>query len=170
MNMRTTMIDLSPITKHKLLIIMKCKYLFFYLISFILLAACEKENETKISRNNSDESHNFGQNCMNCHISAGSGEGWFTVAGSLYDSTKANPYSNGTVKFTTEANGLGTIVKTIENDSNGNFYTTEPINFGNGLYVGVYGINGEQKLMGSKIVNGSCNSCHGNSSDKIWIE
>lgn len=151
---------------------MKISYLILALFTFILLSACEKENEneTKISWNNTDESHNSGQNCMSCHISGGGGEGWFTVAGSLYDKTQINAYPNGSVKITTEPNGAGTLVKTIENDSKGNFFTTESIDFGSGLYVGVYGTSGKQKFMSSKITNGSCNSCHGNSTDKIWIE
>lgn len=151
---------------------MKINYLIIALFSFILFTACEKENEneTKISKNNTDESHNLGQNCMSCHVSGGSGEGWFTVAGSMYDNSQTNPYPNGSVKVTTEPNGLGTTVQTIEIDSKGNFYTTETIDFGSGLYVGVFGTNGEQKFMSSKITNGNCNSCHGNTTDKIWIE
>jgi len=37
--------------------------------------ACEKDenelNETKISKYHANESHNFGQNCMACHVSGG---------------------------------------------------------------------------------------------------
>jgi hypothetical protein len=151
---------------------MKKCYLFITWFSFILFAACEKENEneTKISQNYSDESHNFGQNCMSCHVSGGSGEGWFTVAGSLFDYMQTNPYSNGSVKFTTLPNGTGLPVKTIEVDSKGNFYTTEEMDFGNGLFVGVFGRNGEEKFMNAKITDGACINCHGLSTEKIWIE
>ncbi len=151
---------------------MKINYFIIAMFSFILFTACEKENEneTKISRNNSTESHNLGQNCMNCHESGGDGEGWFTIAGSLYNKSATRGYPNGSVKFTTLPGGDGTIVKTLEIDSKGNFYTTETINFGSGLYVGVFGTNGEQKFMASKVTNGTCNSCHGSSTDKIWIE
>ncbi len=151
---------------------MKFNHLIIALISFTLITACENddENETLISRNNTDESHYFGQNCMNCHLQGGSGEGWFTFAGSLYDNSKNNPYPNGLVKITTEPNGAGTQVKTIEIDSKGNFYTTEIIDFGNNLYLGVFGRDGEQIYKSSKITSGSCNSCHGNTSDIIWIE
>ena len=151
---------------------MKKKYLTIALFTFILFTACEKENEneTKISQNNTDESHNLGQNCMTCHVSGGDGEGWFTLAGSLYDKSKISAYPNGSVKLTTEPNGSGTLVNTIENDRKGNFYTTQTIDFGDGLYVGVFGTNGEQKFMPSKITTGACNSCHGNTTDKLWIE
>ncbi len=151
---------------------MKIIYLSIALFTFILFTACEKENEneTKISQNNTDESHNLGQNCMNCHVSGGNGEGWFTVAGSLYDKSKLNAYPNGSVKLSTGPKGSGTLVNVIEIDRKGNFYTTQTIDFGDGLYVGVYGTNGEQKFMSSKITTGECNSCHGNTTDKLWIE
>ncbi len=60
---------------------------------FIISQACEEnenegENKSKISSFNSTESHNTGQNCMECHIAGGDGEGWFTAAGTVYDSTK----------------------------------------------------------------------------------
>lgn len=149
---------------------MNLNYLIIVLFSLVFLTACENENETKISKNNTAESHNNGQNCMSCHVSGGSGEGRFTIAGSVYNNTKNTAYPNGTVKLFTQANGSGTIVKTIETDSKGNFYTTESVSFSDGLYVGVYGTNGEQKFMTSKISNGACNSCHGSTTEKIWIE
>jgi hypothetical protein len=137
-----------------------------------LFAACEKENgnETLISSNNDDESHKMGENCMNCHVQGGSGEGWFNVAGTLYNSAQTSTYPNGTVKFFAEPNGVGTAIKEVEIDSKGNFYTTENIDFGNGLYVGVFGTNGEQKFMVTTVSTGACNSCHGITTDKIWIE
>lgn len=154
---------------------MKNIYLYLAISTIILLSACEKENEneneneTKISRNNTSQSHNLGQNCMSCHLSGGNGEGWFKVAGSIYNTTQSSAYSNGSIKITTEPNGEGTLIKTIEIDNKGNFYTTETINFGNGLYVSVYGTGSEQKFMSSKITNGACNNCHGNTTDKICL-
>jgi hypothetical protein len=52
-------------------------------------------------------------------------------------------------------------------DAFGNFYTTENIDFGNGLYASVEG-NSSTKNMVSSITTGQCNSCHGISTDKIW--
>jgi hypothetical protein len=125
---------------------MKC-YLIGILIVFLLIS-CENEdgNETVISKNNTAKSHRTGDNCMDCHIQGGDGEGWFTVAGSLFDDTPEKTYINGTVKLTTESDGGGEIVHTIEADNNGNFFTTETIHFSNGLYVGVYGMNGEKTI------------------------
>jgi hypothetical protein len=102
------------------------------IITFFMLAvSCEKEdgNETNISSYDATESHNTGEVCMQCHISGGDGEGWFTAAGSIYN-LQSTIFPNATVRFYTGQDGTGTLVKTIEADANGNFYTTEDINFG----------------------------------------
>lgn len=146
------------------------------IFSMFILISCEnedsdeyEENEVKISNFNDDDSHKNGQNCMSCHSSGGSGEGWFNVAGSVYDSSKQNPYPNAVVKLYSEANELGTLIKLIEVDGNGNFYSTESVDFGNGLFVSVTDTNGNSKIMNSSISSGECNSCHGDSFDNIWV-
>ncbi len=152
----------------------KERVLIFVIIVFAMLGfqACEKEgseNEANISAYNSTSSHHMGQECMNCHQAGGSGEGWFIVAGTVYDNAKTNTYPNATVKLYTGTNGSGDLVATIEVDGNGNFYTTENVNFGSGLYPVVEGSAGT-KAMNSSITTGNCNSCHGNSVNKIWVE
>jgi hypothetical protein len=144
--------------------------------SVLILFSCENddndeygENEVKISSFNDDDSHKNGQNCMSCHTSGGKGEGWFNVAGSVYDSSKQNPYPNAVVKLFSEPNESGSLIKLIEVDGNGNFYTTESINFGNGLYVSVTDKNGNSKVMNAPISTGQCNSCHGVNFDNIWV-
>jgi len=142
----------------------------FFIIGLIAMNACKKENErndTKISSNGKSESHNMGQNCMNCHKSGGSGDGWFNIAGTVYDSLKVSTLVNSSVKLYTEPNGAGTLKYTIQVDAKGNFYTTENIDFGTGLYPSASGSN-TTKYMGSSITMGQCNSCHGVSTDKIW--
>lgn len=148
---------------------------FIVCIAFVLIS-CETEDnddygetEVKISSYNDDDSHKNGQNCMSCHSSGGSGEGWFNVAGSVYDSSKINPYPNAVVKLYSEPNESGTLIKLIEVDGKGNFYTTERINFENELYVSVTDTNGNSKIMNSPISTGACNSCHGTSFDNIWV-
>ena len=143
----------------------------FTVIGLVSVQSCEKEeeNETKISSYSSSESHNNGQNCMSCHVSGGEGESLFIAAGSVYDSTLTQPLANATVKLYSEPNGTGSLVATIEVDKNGNFYTTENIDFGAGLYPAVKGPT-LTKYMGSKISNGQCNSCHGVTNDKIWTK
>ncbi len=143
------------------------------LAGFVLFTACEKENEgneTKISQFNSDESHNAGQNCMLSHVSGGEGEGWFTVAGTIYDSSLSAPAQNATVTLTTAASGGGTVVATLEADQLGNFYTTENVSFAEGLYAMIEGEGGTKKYMSSSLSSGKCNSCHGSTVEKLSID
>jgi len=136
------------------------------------LISCEDdddENESNISTYNSSESHKAGQDCMNCHTSGGPGEGWFSIAGTVYDSTLNDVYPNATVKIYTEPNGAGTLKSTVAVDRNGNFYTTESIDFGSGIYVLVEG-DLETKYMITPITTGRCNSCHGVTTSKIWTK
>lgn len=140
------------------------------LSTMVLSQSCEKEeNETKISSCNDTESHKIGQDCMNCHYSGGSGEGWFTIAGTVYDSLKTSPYPNATIKLFSAPNETGNLIGTIEVDGLGNFYTTNQIEFGNGLYTSVSG-NTTTRHMVTPITSGQCNSCHGQSADRIWIK
>lgn len=140
--------------------------------SMLFIMACEKEgdgNETKISYNNLTESHQTGKECMSCHQPGGSGEGWFIVAGTVYDELKETPYPNAIIKIYTGPQGSGELVSTIEVDGKGNFYSTENINFDTGLYTLVES-NTSTRHMASKITNGNCNSCHGNNHERIWID
>jgi len=140
------------------------------IVAIVAIHSCEdNENETKISSYNSTESHNAGQNCMSCHTSGGSGEGWFTVAGTIYDSTKAVTYPNATVGLYTGPEGTGSLIMEIEVDGLGNFYTTESIDFGTGLYTLVEG-SLVTKHMNSKLSTGQCSTCHGASTDRIWVK
>lgn len=145
----------------------------YLLIILIGVGSCEKGddegNESMVSMNYETESHNAGKDCMDCHKSGGSGEGWFTVAGTVYDNEKTSTYPNALIRLKTGPDGSGEIIKEIEVDGLGNFYTTQNINFGDGLYVEVIG-NENTKAMGSKINNGRCNSCHGASIEKIWVK
>ena len=149
--------------------------LFFMSISVILIESCKKkedegnENETKISSFGDTESHNMGQNCMSCHKSGGTGEGWFNVAGTVYDSLKTNTYPNTIIKLYSEPNGAGMLKHTIQVDGKGNFYTTANIDFGSGLYPAVVSNSGV-KYMSSATTTGTCVSCHGVSTDKIWAK
>lgn len=138
----------------------------------LLFIACTKNegNEKKVSTFSADDSHNNGQNCMSCHVSKGGGEGWFTAAGSVYkqDLISANP--GCTINLYSEPNGAGTLKATLQVDKIGNFYTTETIDWGRGLYPSVKNGTGTEKFMSSKISTGACQSCHGATTDKIWID
>ena len=145
--------------------------LFSLFAGLMIICACEKEgeNETKISANGHSESHNMGQNCMSCHRQGGEGEGWFIAAGTVYDESKTGTLPNGTIVLYSGPDGSGTIAYTLEVDANGNFYTTENIDFGSGLYPAAVGAQ-TTKYMVSAVTSGQCNSCHGDSTDKIWTK
>lgn len=144
-------------------------FLFGIVALGVSLVRCDKfekpENKTQISEHGSnksvDDDHQFnGQNCMNCHYSEGRGEGWFTLAGSvlgnnnqavvhLYDDIAPDPFMN------------------IEVDAVGNFYTTDPIDFSNGVNVSIEDDSGVIHYMGDKIYTGQCNLCHGITTPKL---
>lgn len=135
----------------------------------IILQSCQKEgeNETKISSNGAKVSHQMGENCMDCHKQGGTGEGWFKIAGTIYDITKTSTYPNATVKLYTGVNGTGTLKYTIQVDALGNFYSTENVDFGTGLYPSVQG-GTTKKYMSLVVTFGQCNNCHQVSLGRIW--
>ena len=143
--------------------------LFLCSIIGLTFVRCDKwvtpENETNISSHGDDDSvdgdHQFnGHNCMNCHYTEGRGEGWFSLAGTV---TGTNNFGivNVSEGFAEPPN------KTIEVDAEGNFYTTETIDFSNGLYVSIVDDAGNTKSMSGKIYTGQCNLCHGVTTPKL---
>ena len=138
-------------------------------IAFFSFQSCKKnKSETNISSYNESESHNMGQNCMNCHKSGGDGKGWFQVAGTVYDTLLSKTNPNTTVQLYTDSKGTN-LKYTVQVDALGNFYTTETIDYGSGLYPVVVGKT-ISKHMSSPVTSGQCNSCHGVSTDKIWTK
>lgn len=133
------------------------------------IGSCNKggKNEHKVSSYNDNESHNAGEDCMSCHKQGGEGEGWFNSAGTVYNELQTMVYPNCTIKFYTGANGTGTLKYTIEVDGKGNYYTTDEIDFGSGLYPVVTSTNGT-KYMSTSISSGNCVSCHGGTSNRVW--
>lgn len=127
---------------------------------------CHNDN---ISAAGSNKSHNKGQNCMQCHRSNGEGEGCFVAAGTVYNSSMMNTVNSGKVDFYTGPNETGTLKQTIFIDAKGNFYTTAKFN-PEGLYPVVTGPTGNKKMMGSSLASGECNSCHGSSTDNLWVD
>jgi hypothetical protein len=116
------------------------------------------ENVERISEHGLTLSHTDdrrGTDCMTCHTN-------YTIAGTVYDLGLEDFYADATLYFYTEPNGGGRLVETLQVDGNGNFYTTQNINFGTGLYPVVESTDGNDlQFMPSSIVNGACNSCHG---------
>lgn len=117
-----------------------------------------------------DGSDQMSGNCMNCHGPNGNGEGCFTVGGTVYDSTQSVRNPNAVVMFYTLPNGRGQLVATLDVDGSGNFYTTAVISFGSGLYPAVASkTSSKVQYMPTSTVSGACNSCHGITNAKIWV-
>ena len=119
----------------------------------------EGKNVTKISINNDTKSHRVGEDCISCHASGDTGKGRFSASGTVYKSDKTTAYPNGTVKLYSAANQGGTLVKSIQVDGLGNFYTTESISFSSGLYP-VVEYNGQTNTMQRTTTSGRCYTCH----------
>ncbi len=141
----------------------KALVLFACAIVGLTLVRCDKwvrpDNSTQISTHGDDESidddHMFnGDNCMNCHYTEGRGEGWFSAAGSVTGNSTA-----GMVYLYQEFGQAP--VASIQVDAVGNFYTTETIDFSNGLRPALVNDQGVEQQMTGKIYSGQCNLCHG---------
>lgn len=145
---------------------------FIIISGMLFFQSCEKEHEgcdeDNISIAGDDDSHNQGQNCMQCHKNGGEGEGCFVVAGTVYDSLQTSTVQSGLIEFYTEPNGGGQKMKTIEIDSKGNFFTTDQFTF-EGLYPVVTSPTGNKQYMGTTLTSGQCNSCHGVITNPIWV-
>lgn len=132
----------------------------------VVASACERpQNDTQISKSGDDESHYKFSNCMNCHYSAGEGEGWFSVAG-----TANGDFEQASVELYSGPNGTGSLVHSLEFDRLANFFTTEYIDVTKGLYVGVRSATGNIEYMEGQITNGGCNQCHGETTEQLTID
>ena len=129
----------------------------------------EKDTTTLISFYNGTISHNQGTNCQSCHQSGGGGKAWFNVSGTVYDSTIYQAFPNATINLYDGIHATGNLIATIEADSFGNFYSTQNIDYGNGLYPEVVGEK-ISAVMGSAITTGACNKCHGVTTNRIWVK
>jgi hypothetical protein len=139
----------------------------------LITTSCKKDNGnvTNISKYGLTDSHNMGRNCIDCHKSGGSGQGWFNVAGTAYDSNGLIANPNGTINLFSGANGTGNILLTVQVDGKGNFYTTEAIDFGsNNIFPSITGHTGNTKYMLTKAPTGACNSCHDATTyPRVWV-
>ncbi len=121
--------------------------------------------EVGVSHYDATNSHNAGQDCMQCHTAGGTGQGEFVIAGTVYNGS--SPAPNTTVYVYADQD-FNTLAATLEVDANGNFYTVAPIgglipnanNLVQGIFVKVRGADGQVRTMSGTVSNGSCNSCH----------
>lgn len=153
---------------HDVVALLATVFIFFVFYSCESISLGDGNSEF-ISSYNSSKSHRVGENCMNCHVSNGSGDGVFSISGTVYKEDLDSPLPNSTVRVYSTAEEGTDPLYVIEVDSKGNFYTTENINFGEGLYISVQGPTAEIRKE-SAITHGSCNSCHGVSTERIWAE
>ena len=122
-----------------------------------------------------DESHNSGQNCMNCHNASSSSEavqegGWWNIAGTAFKSSGSFA-KEGSVELWTGPNRTGSLLYKLAIDDLGNFYTGKIVDFKGGAFPVLIDKNGNlNKAMQSSILNGACNSCHGVSTPKILFK
>ena len=111
-----------------------------------------------VSANGDARSHNVGDNCMACHQARGPGPGRFTAAGTMYDADGA-PHIDGALEL---RDGGGQLVLRVEADSNGNFYTTEPLPLPDmPLFPTVLSSDGKRsRSMPFPTRSAACNVCH----------
>jgi hypothetical protein len=125
-----------------------------------------------ISRHGAATSHFTGQNCMTCHQPHGPGKGLFSIGGTLRN-PDGTPHPDGTVYVTrTDPTALPEGVEidaleiepvlTVEVDSFGNFYSTEPLPLPEEpLFVIVERSDGAgRNFMGWPTLTAACNACH----------
>ncbi|HTA27756.1 MAG TPA: hypothetical protein VK809_08205 [Bacteroidia bacterium] len=141
--------------------------------SVFLIQSCEESGcgKTEISSYSSSESQKMTGDCMGCHSpNGGANEGCFRVGGTAFDSIPGDSaVQNSIVKLYTQPDGGGELVATLQVDKSGNFYSTSPISFANGLYAAIVSKTGT-RYMPSPAITGACNSCHGVINNKIWAD
>ena len=145
----------------------------FLVFSIFVIASCNENGCSKalISSFHSHESEKMKDNCMDCHSPNGTAGGCLRIGGTAFDSIPGdNATQNAVVKLYTQPLGGGELVVTLQVDRNGNFFTTEPVNFGSGLYAAIVSGQGAVRYMPTPTTNGSCNSCHGPINAKLWAD
>ena len=146
-------------------------FVFMIQLLIILNTSCSK-NSVNLERKSSHgdtKSHITDKNCINCHKEGGSGDGWFTIAGTVFNTDQQNRFPNATVLFYSVADGDGDIKYTLEVDEYGNFYTTDEIDFVGNKYPVVLS-EVDTQYMSKAVSNGDCSDCHGQDVDKIWVK
>ena len=117
----------------------------------LALAACGGEGDTPSTPSDPVRtSHNAGRDCLQCHS--------FSVAGTVYRDD-GSVYPGAVVRLTSQSEGGGGVLLSLTADASGNFFTSEPVSWGDGLYTDVQG-TGARRLMEAPVTGGACNSCH----------
>ncbi len=147
--------------------------LFAFITIIFCIVSCKRDGKNITARSaHNTNSHNSGTDCMSCHKSSGQAKanGWYVVAGTVFQPNQSNVNANATVYLYSGPNATGNLVYELEADNYGNFYTTDAIDFGNGLYPVVQSSSGTQQYMQNVIRTGNCNGCHNSSqTGKIFV-
>ena len=143
----------------------------FFSLFLIACGGGDSDSESDDGGEQSNTSHNAGENCMACHIEGGDAIE-FGVAGTVYQSG-GSVQTNATVNLFVA--GTNTLAATLDTDDSGNFYQTErlaelfyPGDSGTvvGIDVEVVGPGGARNMPGV-VSTGACGSCHGDSVGNI---
>jgi len=120
-----------------------------------------------------NDSHRAGQDCQRCHRSGGSGDGVFTIAGTVFDGDNPSVVKpNVIVRLFALPDQSSALIEEIEVDAKGNFYTTAPIPYGAGLFAVLVDGPVSSPFMMAPVTasEGACNSCHdGNAVPVLFI-
>ena len=124
------------------------------------------------SEQGDDESHNVGKNCGSCHNKSGNEAvreaGWWTISGTVFKSN-GKAQDKAIIELWEKPGKQGKLIKRLEADELGNFYTNQIVDFNGGCYPTI-NVNGLSKEMGQAFNGGSCNSCHGVTTSKLEID
>jgi hypothetical protein len=137
----------------------------------ILFVACKQSY--KASQHGEAKSHKQGTLCMSCHTPGGSAKDVYLAAGTVYDEVRLKPQGKAVIKFYTEPKAQGKLVATLKADELGNFYTTEKLDFSQGLYptlIGTPEAKENIKHMNRKVFRADCNWCHGIGEESLGID
>lgn len=109
-------------------------------------------------------SHNAGKDCGSCHNNNSNWEAsgkWWTISGTVFDNSDRPKTTATTIEFWDQPGRRGNLIKKLQSDPAGNFYTNKIIDFSKPLYPVIYS-NDTNSLMGmaTAYYGGSCAKCH----------
>lgn len=149
-----------------------------YFVAIILVVAgiiftwaCGKKYSS--SRHGENKSHYQGGRCVTCHTPGSNAKNLITVGGTVYDEVRAQPQKKALVKLYTEPKAQGKLIATLQTDEQGNFYSTQRIDFSKGLFptlLGTPGVKDDIKHMSRRVFTGDCNGCHGLFEESLGID
>jgi cytochrome c553 len=157
---------------------MKWKFAALMVLVVVFTFQCSHYDELQKNGRESSASggsHNVGQDCMSCHNQHGNEAitegGWWNIAGSVFSDDGDAPFSNAKIELWSKPDREGTLYYTLEVDQNGNFYTEKIVKYNGSCFPVVVNLEtGDYESMSSAYRSGGCNSCHGVSTDRIYVE